>query len=301
MIITNNPLLSILIPTYNYKIGIERIFYFFDSIDWEKSEVLIYDNSPNIETKGYVEQQIANNPRFKINYRLNNPATGPAENWNNLLQDAKGEYCLMLHNGEFPAEVDFFEKLIAKLENQNPDIAIMNCILADLETKTINYHLPIWFKSIVFKHFPKYIFKTNVIGPTSALIVKRKNYALFDTNLKWLLDVDSYYRSIEASLNKNLFLDLDIISVVNKTETLTSNLGDQISMVEMSERKYLHKKYNNIIWNQEAVSLFQLMVIFGNKLFFKLLHVGFKIFKLFATTNLNLKYSKHLKLIVSIG
>lgn len=288
------PLLSILIPTYKYKIGIQRIFYFFNNIPWAKCEVLIYDNSPNEETKNFVDDWRKNNKYANVLYRLNSPSTGPAENWNNLLDDAKGEYCLLLHNGEFPDKLDFFNQLVVNLENVRPDIALVNCILSDLENLKASFHLPIYFKIIVFKYFPSYLFQNNVIGPTSALIIKRKNYAAFDPNLNWLLDVDSYYRSLLASPKRVVFPNLAMISVINKNDTLTKKLGSHIKEIELKERQYLSSKYNQILWNKSKKFFLDYLVVYFEKIFWKLLSVKYRIYKLLTSKQVEKKYKEHL-------
>lgn len=253
------PLLSILIPTYNYRIGIERILHSFKNLPKEKCEVLIYDNSPNEDTKEYIRQWIFKNPTINITYCLNNPLTGPAENWNKLLIDAKGKYCLLLHNGEFPENDNFFKQLITSVENTCPDFALLNCILYNSESLEAFYHLPIWIKKLVIKKFPKYLFQRNVIGPASTIVMKKELYAHFDENLKWLLDVDSYYRSLLNSRKIEFLKNLNIVSVVNKSTTLTSEIINEITAIEKNERIYLSKKYTNIVWNQHTNNLFHLI------------------------------------------
>lgn len=278
-----NPLLSILIPTYNYKIGLMRIMYFLQNLPKDKCEIVIYDNSPNEETKEYVDNWIVQNQNINIRYRLNRPITAPAKNWNDLIEDSKGKYCLLLHNGEFPDSKTFFEKLVENLEKTEPDTALVRCILTDLEKKDAFFNLPLWLKGFVIKYFPKYLFKQNVIGPTSTLIIKKELYAKFDDNLKWLLDVDSYYRSLIVSKNIQLFKNINMISVLNKSDTLTKELGTKISKIEKNEKKYLTGKYNDILWIKNEKNIFENIVVFTENIIWKIF------VKIYTVLRINLK------------
>ena len=271
------PILSILIPTYNYKIGIARLLYFLKAIPKDKCEIIIYDNSPNEDTKRYMDEWILNNENINITYKLNRPVTSPAENWNNLIENSKGMYCLLLHNGEIPESSTFIEQLVDKLGNSEPDLALVNCILIDSDTKRTFFHLPIWLKGIVIKKYPKYIFQQNVIGPTSTIIIKKEIYSKFDYNLKWLLDVDSYYRSLLVSKKIDVYRDLNIFSISDKSDTLTSQLGSKTIQIEKDEKIYLSKKYNNILWNKQKTVFFETMIIFFEKIVWKIFT---KIYKL---------------------
>jgi hypothetical protein len=255
MIVDSGPLLSVLIPTCNYRIGLIRILFFLKNIPKNKYEIIIYDNSKDSYTQEYMEKWISDNPHVNLSYRLNQPITQPAENWNNLLNAAKGKYCLLLHNGEFPDRLNFFEKLINNLENKGPDLAIMGCILADYNLRNYYYHFPKRLTLFIIKFFPKYLFRRNIIGPASTLVIKKELYSKFDQHLSWYLDVDSYYCSLVKAKNIILLNDINVISVVNKKDTLTNMLSKQIIQVEKKERVYLDAKYKEVYWNGEKKNI----------------------------------------------
>jgi len=271
MVKNKKPLLSILIPTYNHVIGIKRILYFFNDLSNNDIEILIYDNSPNKDTSHFMDDWNNNHPYIDITYKLNRPATSPADNWNNLITNAKGEYCLLLHNGEFPNKLDFFSRLLEELDEFKPDIALMNCILLDMQKEEAYLHVPIWVKSLVIKFYPSFLFQRNVIGPTACLVIKKNLYANFDQYLQWLLDVDSYYRSLLKSKNIVFFKGLEIISIMDKSDTLTAQVRPNLNEIEDSEKRYLLTKYNKIFWFNSNLTILKIIILALEKITWKLL------------------------------
>lgn len=289
MIENSELILSILIPTYNYKKGLIRLLDNFDDLPQGKYEIIVYDNSPNEEIHNYMDIWIKEHPHINITYKLNRPITEAPLNWNNLIDASKGKYILLLHNGEVPAESQFFKKLIDKLENDKPDVALVNCILVDIKSKNAFYHLPFFLKSLVIKKFQAYIFRQNVIGPTSTLVAKKYLYAKFDENLKWLLDVDSYYQTLKISTDIKTYKNLSMLSIQENNETLTAQLGDEIEQTEKRERKYLNSKYKNIFWNETVKSSSSSIIKKIENILWKILikfYMGFR-----SNLNIELKHS----------
>jgi hypothetical protein len=275
--VKKKPLLSILIPTYNHVIGIKRILYFFNDLSNNDIEILIYDNSPNKDTSHFMDNWLHHHPYIDITYKLNRPVTSPAVNWNNLIANAKGEYCLLLHNGELPNKLDFFSRLIEELNELKPDIALMNCILLDIQKEEAYLHLPILVKSLVVKLYPSFLFQRNVIGPSACLAIKRKLYANFDQNLNWLLDIDSYYRSILKSKKILFFKGLQIISIMDKNESLTAQFRPNLNEIEDSERRYLLTKYNKIFWFNSNLTILKIIILALEKITWKLLEFIYRL------------------------
>ena len=162
-----------------------------------------------------------------------------------------GKDSLLFHNGEFPTTDDFFQTLINQIEQFKPDIAITECIVTDSSMQSIRKHMPNWLKKITIAYFPSYLFHRNIIGPTSVFIAKKEIYTKFDPNLKWLLDVDSYYQTIKKSKKTTIMNNLAIVSVSDKAETLTKDLGTQINQIENIEKEYLNAIGNDSLWSEK--------------------------------------------------
>ena len=126
--------ISILIPTYNFKPGLIRILDGFtkcSSSDLDKLEIIIGDDS---EKRIISQAEILQYKKFinNLQYFHNKERKGVANNWNNLINLAKGKYYWLLHHDEFLNNPSF------SLKN------IMNNLLMD---KSV-YILPIIKKEV---------------------------------------------------------------------------------------------------------------------------------------------------------
>jgi hypothetical protein len=89
----------------------------------------------------------------------------------------------------------------------------------------------------------KYILRRNFIGPVSSLVIKNNNLPKFDTKLRWLVDVDFYYKLINKKKIKftdELFICAEYNSVFSQHH---ENKG-KISALNKKEFYYISKKYH---------------------------------------------------------
>src|SRR6266446_10026845 len=98
---SRRPLLSILIPTYDYPEGVVRILRCLTPRLQDDVEIIISDDSPTSAVAESVAPFL--DACDKIKYTHNARALGPCANWNALLERAAGEYCLLLHHDDIPA------------------------------------------------------------------------------------------------------------------------------------------------------------------------------------------------------
>ena len=233
------PLLSILVPAYRYGEGVRRILMCLDSIPIKDCELIVFDDSPDDE----VEQIVAHwrlATSMHVTYQRNHPARGAVANWNALLDAARGEFCLLLHHDEFPLGDYFVKDLINALRQAaDVDVVLLDCVLVDPKSQRNRRHLPTWLRALVVKHFPDYLFRRNVIGPTSTLLVRRKLYPRFDVSLRWLVDVDFYVRVLSVAKRLRMCPKIQIGSILGCSDSITARLGSSIPQLELAEREYL--------------------------------------------------------------
>ena len=99
------------------------------------------------------------------------------------------------------------------------------------------------FKFII-KNFPKILYNFNIIGPSACFITNQKN--TYNTNLKWLVDVDFYIRTINKlenrkkcmSINQNLLIKTH----VNKY-SITSKINVSKTLIEESRKLKIEQPY----------------------------------------------------------
>jgi len=254
------PLLSILIPTYSYPIGLERILQALGDDLPEECELLIFDDSPTDEVKKLVAI-FSLKCNCILRYQQNLPALGAVANWNALLDSARGEYSFLLHHDEIPVESNFVCSLIEKLKkNTATDVLLMDCIIVSAHSKVSWMHSPRWLRKIVAINCPSYLYRRNVIGPVSTLIVRSSIYPRFDENLKWLVDVDLYVRLLTTYRLCLVFTNLVIYSVKDREGSITSTLKGEVKNLHFKEQTYLRNKGRKSFWMESELGFWSGMV-----------------------------------------
>ena len=230
-------MLSILLPTYNHILGTKRILEQLSNISQE-IEIIISDNSTNNEiTKLVKEYKNINN----LTYHKSN--TKPAQNWNFLIQKAKGNYIWLLHHDESLLHKTHIEQLLEILKTNIHDILVMPTLLK-FPDRRYRLHVPKFIEKVLINYFANYVLKRNFIGPMSALIVKKSKTELFDTNLKWLTDQEWYYRIFQNSKNILFIPKIEIVSFQNEHESLTNKIRKDLKKINKIEKKYIIKKHS---------------------------------------------------------
>jgi glycosyltransferase involved in cell wall biosynthesis len=244
---------------YKYEEGLGRILKNLSDLPemlLSSIEIVISDDSD----KRLDERLLRRYPNLSqsIIYNYNNPKKGACRNWNELIEYARGEYFILMHHDEFPFTQNFIGEIFKEINLQpKVDLFVMDCLLMNKKNKTIIRHVPNWIRSMVLKRFPSYLFYRNVVGPSASLIVKKKIGVMFDCELKWLIDVDQYYRLLRKADSVKIIPNIKIGSYVDRESSITSGLGNNIKQIEKTEKQYLAKKYfselnafsNNGVWS----------------------------------------------------
>lgn len=235
----NKCLLSILLPAYGYGEGIRRILKRLESIPVADCEIIVFDNSPDTGIEKIVMDWLMATG-IPVTYKRNRPTSAAASNWNNLLDAASGEFCLLLHHDEFPLGESFVEDLLHILrQSADTDALLLDCILVNPKNFRNRRHIPTWLRALVVTHFPGYLLRRNIIGPASALVVRRRLYPRFDEKLQWLVDVDVYVRLLKATRRVKICPHIRIGSMLGRSDSLTAVLRASISRLDILEKKYL--------------------------------------------------------------
>ncbi|AUJ65722.1 hypothetical protein B9057_15055 (plasmid) [Aestuarium zhoushanense] len=256
--ITSKPpiLLSILIPTYNYRAGIERILEVL-SPTCEDIEVIVFDDTPDSGIQSTIMGFADTIPL--LTYRHNpthvGAALGAGANWNALLDAASGEYVLLLHHDEVPLDRGFTNMLRNRLTiRSRADVYMLDLVLVNENLDPIRRHVPSWVRCWVPRRAPNYLFRRNVIGPTGTLIIRRDCAPRFDPDLRWLIDVDFYRRLIDRTSKWAVATDIRIASVQRNVGTITAHLSDHLTEIDTAERKVLAERYPKAkLWLQASL------------------------------------------------
>ena len=242
--------LSILIPAYDYLEGVQKILSSVLSHTTTELEVIVSDDSSKDEIRCLVDEYSAVFPGTLI-YRRNQPPLGAVHNWNSLLEMATGEYAMLLHHDEYPINNNFIQDAIDRINHYAKyiDVFVLDCILVSEDRRTVRPHLPNFIRRFVLTDHPSYLFKRNLLGPTSCLIVRRALYPRFDVSIHWLVDVDVYFQLRIATARWIFCNDLKICSMLGRKDSITASIKNGLCELDKRERKYLKLKYPNVhIW-----------------------------------------------------
>jgi glycosyltransferase involved in cell wall biosynthesis len=194
-----SPKVSICIPTYKQPSFFKRTLYSVFIQDYKDYEVIITDDSPD----DCIKEIIKEFPDFeKLSYYKNEKRKGSPGNWNEAIDHAKGEYIKILHHDDWFFDKNSLNNFVKLLEkNTDADFAFSSSQEYGPE-RTFRYlYSPTKEQINKLKRDPFYLFLGNFIGCPSATIYKRKINKLFDSKLKYTVDLDFYIRVLKENPN----------------------------------------------------------------------------------------------------
>ena len=238
----SKPLLSVLIPAYDYANGVKRILdlVFGGLSAGLPLECVVSDDSQFSDVKDMVDEHpISEFESFK--FVRNSPSLGAAKNWNSLLDSSVGEFVLFMHHDEFPYDKNFFSKLAKLLKKQDADdVVILKCCVQTIIPNRFRAHVPMWIAKSYFYFSHRSILRRNFIGSPSNLCVRRKCLEKFDPRLKWLIDVDWYSRIFGRSDIKVSFSHLRVVGVFH-SNSISAKISSKTSkLLRDSESKIIN-------------------------------------------------------------
>lgn len=233
--------LDILVPTYCYPEGVERILSELCPIP-AGINIIISDSTPDSSVLSVISK--FSDPRLHV-LEKRCLSLSPAENWNRLLDVSRSEFVMLMHHDEVPVGEGFLTQLLARLNHTQADLLFLDVVLLNSDLSMIRPHIPRFFRNLIIRRFPSYLFRRNVIGPTASVIVRRSLYPRFRNDLLWLLDVEVYYRLITSINNWATSPGLVIGSVQNSHISLTLSIKDKLPSINMRERRNLVDIYPN--------------------------------------------------------
>ncbi|SDZ74706.1 glycosyltransferase family 2 protein [Acidovorax soli] len=238
------PWLSVLIPAYEFPLGVLRILDRLQAGGCEGVECLIGDDSRT----DAVEQAVRLHALFAsgaVHYRRNRPPLGAVANWNDLLVRAQGDYVLLMHHDECPEHDDFFESLLRALQrHEHPDVLLLECMLPTLAGRRLRHHVPPLLRRVLMAWSPDHLLRHNTLGAPSVVVVRRSHCQAFNPSLKWLVDVEWMVRLLRASGTRVAFaVGLAVVSLPNAETSITASLEGQIPALREMEARQIRAQW----------------------------------------------------------
>ena len=278
--------LSILIPTYNYKKGLIDILESLISCkkeDLNDIEVIIGDDSSE---KIISLKELENYRKYITNLKyIDNSKNGFFNNWNNLISESNGKYYWLLCHDEILNNAKYSLKKILNNLDKNKSLYIIPIIKVykfnlfkrikiylRMRHTCNNSFLAFFIINNIFLLF------LNVIGPPSAMIVDKRINVRYRNDLKWLIDVDYYFKlfnyiknfknikvfsKYDASVLSNQSFSYSITNILKKDNKAFKKLKDlELLLILQNMKKiYIYRFLTAPLW-----IIFKLYAILNIKL-----------------------------------
>ncbi len=248
--ISTEPAISICIPAYKRVDSLQRLLDSITKQTFIDFEVVITDDSPDDSV-----QKLADTfkVKFSLKYFKNSTTLGTPANWNASINKASGEWIKIMHDDDWFANENSLAVFAARIHDDGKFI-FCNYRSIDEENKVSK-------KSVISNSWktriteePYTLYAKNMIGPPSVTLIHKSIMEKFDTDLKWLVDVD-FYISVLSKEKKIIHINKPLISI-GLSETQVTNacfLNPMIELPEglrMLEKNGLNKLKN--IWVYDA-------------------------------------------------
>jgi len=265
--------LSILIPTYNFRSGINKILDCIESIEDDLRnfiEIIISDDSDEKIIEKKRNESLTNSFKHYV-YNHNVKNLGAIDNWNKLISIAKGDYLWLLHHDEFwHKEKNIIRYILETINNEKPNILILP-ITKSKCTKLNNYNIQILNRHFICKKIlrrfinkPKLLLQTNIIGPPSSLIYKRTKIN-YDKKLKYLVDIEFYIKLFNFYNSKKIVIGSDFYSLIssqNNKNSITRILRREIKSLKNREKFIISKRYKlKFNFQEKIISLYSYFIL----------------------------------------
>lgn len=229
---------AICIPSYKNVKLLQRLLDSIFKQTFDDYIVVVSDDSDTDEVKLFTGQ----NYRDKVCYVKNRERLGATANCNNAMkyaQQFQPEYIKVMHHDDFFTFAESLDELV-KLFEENPQAQMVfsgTCQVGEKNSfeRYISDEQVKAIKNDIF-----YLFKGNVIGAPSAVMVKNEQIYM-DNALKWLVDTEWYLRILNGR-NQFNYTKKPLISIgVGDGQLTNSCIVDP--QLQIWEHQYVYDKF----------------------------------------------------------
>lgn len=185
------PFFSICIPAYKRSDLLTRLLLSVRDQQFRDFEVIVSDDSPDESVKKVCDQ-FSND--FTLRYFKNQPSLGTPENWNQAVRQAGGQWIKIIHDDDWlagPESLGEFKRMIE--ENPKASFLFSASTIVEENGQTTSFETSESDRRRLISD-PANLFSRNCIGPPSVVLYKYDPGITYDRRMKWLVDVDFYYR-----------------------------------------------------------------------------------------------------------
>lgn len=195
------PLVSVLIPTFNYARFLPQAIESVLAQDYPHFELLVSDDASTDTTAGTLASYRGADPRLRIHQHPRN--LGMVAHWNWCLQQARGRYVQFLFGDDAFCSRQALSKLVALLE-RHPRAVVASCArrVIDADSRAIDLWNPLGRvelrtgRDVIGRCFRA---NQNLIGEPSAVLLRRDAlHRGFAAGYRQLVDLELWLHLLET-------------------------------------------------------------------------------------------------------
>lgn len=231
---------SICIPAYRQVEYLRATLQSITQQDFADYELIVSDDSPD----GSVRELLATfDFGDRLRYVHNDPPLGSPENWNAVIRLARGEYVKIQHHDDQFIRPDALRRFVEMLDaHPEADFAFAASRVDHVDSGLQRIHRASEEQLAALRADPATLFLGNWIGAPSATICRRSLSLEYDRRMKWLVDIDYYYRVLMHNGRFACTGEALIGTPTNATHQVTEVCRDD-AVVEIGEALLLFAKF----------------------------------------------------------
>lgn len=238
---------SICIPAYNNRTGVERLLESVESQTFRDFEVIITDDSDGDEIRRLAEQ------KDYVQYHKNDRQLGATANWNAAIAASSGQYIKIMHHDDWFTTPDSLASFVEMME-ASPDADLVFSGSRQVEGESsYDRHISEADVSLIREDF-RNLFLGNTIGAPSAVMIRRREWnkgggpsqqmgeaGLYDEALTWLVDME-YYMGILKRNPVFVYTEQPLVSIGISAGQLTERCREDLAL-HVREYRHIYQKY----------------------------------------------------------
>jgi glycosyltransferase involved in cell wall biosynthesis len=231
---------SICIPAYRQVDYLRATLRSIEEQDFQDYELIVSDDSPDDSVR---ELLAGFHFGDRLRYVRNTPALGSPENWNAAVRLARGDYVKIQHHDDHFMRPDALRRFVGLLDaDPAADFGFAASLVRHVDSGLERVHRPGEQQLAALRADPCALFDGNCIGAPSATIVRNGLGIEYDRRMKWLVDVDYYYRVLMRNGRFAYAPEVLIGTPTNATHQVTETCRDD-ARVEIGEAMLLYGKF----------------------------------------------------------
>jgi glycosyltransferase involved in cell wall biosynthesis len=247
-----DPLVSICVPTYRQPVFVSRLLDSIIAQQYKHIEVILSDDSLD-DSIAKVAQTYAS--KLPIRYYPHDPALKSPRNWNFALDQAAGDYLMLIHQDDWLHDPHAIQQYLDTFEiNPHLDFVFCRNTAITPEGKIIVLQTFPWLIKTIQKD-PYHLVRSDVIGPPSNVMLRKSVRVRYDEELVWLVDVDYYVRLIEAG-HHYAYIDKHLVSIGLHEDQMTNFCRDNTDIMLKENIFFAFKNSDSIFGNWRLYDYF---------------------------------------------